>query len=225
MNMYNDEQSILISKRLKELRESKDLTLEKLCNELNSFGVDIGIQSLKNYEVTDLYHTRFHAVDGMAIKTLHNLAAFYGVSTDYLLGLTDYKSPDENSVNICKATGLNEKAVTELCFMKHFNNKNDLETLSKILSHPLLKDILKDITQFQTEINKQHTVADFKSRTALKKALENFESENEDILQDNDYKLLQRSEYMKYSVYDIIKRFNIILDEVINQKDNINMDQ
>lgn len=214
--MYNDEQSILISKRLKELRESKKLTLENLCNELHSLGVDIGIQSLKNYEVTDPYHTRFHAVDGMAIKTLHNLAEFYGVSTDYLLGLTEYKSTDENSVNICKTTGLNEKAVMELCYMKHFSDRNDLETLSKILSHPFLKGILKDITQFQTESNKCNTAADVKSKASVKKALEKFESENENILSDNDFKLLQHSEYMMYFGYDISKRFNIILDEVIN---------
>ena len=54
---------------------------------------------------------------GMArpsLENLCNIAEFYGVSTDYLLGLTDTPSIKEDIQAVCKTTGLSEEAISYL---------------------------------------------------------------------------------------------------------------
>lgn len=50
--------------------------------------------------------------------TLVMIADHYGVSTDYLLGRTECKSPDIDTRAICKNTGLSEAAVSTLIELK-----------------------------------------------------------------------------------------------------------
>lgn len=45
------------------------------------------------------------------ILSLVKIAEHFNVSTDYLLGLTDYKTTDKATVEMCKALGLSEDAV------------------------------------------------------------------------------------------------------------------
>ena len=49
---------------------------------------------------------------------LRQIAEKCNVSTDYLLGLTDEKTLDQNIQAICKKTGLTEKAVTQIILAK-----------------------------------------------------------------------------------------------------------
>lgn len=49
---------------------------------------------------------------------LRQIAEKCNVSTDYLLGLTDEKTPDQSIQAICKKTGLTEKAVTQIILAK-----------------------------------------------------------------------------------------------------------
>lgn len=44
-------------------------------------------------------------------ETVYKIAKAYNVSTDYLLGLTDVKTTDKATVEMCKALGLTEDAV------------------------------------------------------------------------------------------------------------------
>ncbi len=109
--IFNDKNSILLSKRLKELREEKKLSHEKLCEQLQQAGVKVGLQSLKNFEVTEKRHSKFEAAKGMKVETLFNLAEFYGVSVDYLLGRAETKSIDNKVQAACEVTGLKERSV------------------------------------------------------------------------------------------------------------------
>lgn len=45
------------------------------------------------------------------ILSLVKIAEHFNVSTDYLLGLTDYKTTDKATVEMCKALGLSEDAI------------------------------------------------------------------------------------------------------------------
>ena len=67
------------NERLKELREEHNLTQTKLANELL-----IDQRSLSFYEIGK-YEPN--------IDTLKRMSIFFNVSTDYLLGLTNEKSP------------------------------------------------------------------------------------------------------------------------------------
>lgn len=109
--------SPVLAKRLKELRESRGLTLAGLSKALTEkYGIQISKESLTNYEVVDSFHSKARKNEGMSVKYLRCLADFYGVSTDYLLGLTD---PDNSTADkklrmISEYTGLSNKAISRL---------------------------------------------------------------------------------------------------------------
>lgn len=83
-------QSLILAQRLKKLRETNKLSHVELSKALKrEYNVNISKDSLINYEVTDPHHTRANKNLGMNVEFLTCLADFYGVTTDYLLGLSD----------------------------------------------------------------------------------------------------------------------------------------
>lgn len=101
------EQSFIIAKRLKELRESSGLSHEKLSKALKEqCGCSISADSLMNYEAPDEFHTKKYKNLGMKIESLLYLATFYGVSSDYILGLTDIKADNFAVRKIAELTGI-----------------------------------------------------------------------------------------------------------------------
>jgi transcriptional regulator with XRE-family HTH domain len=67
---------IILGKRLKELREEKGLTQKQLAEQLNL------------HSVTYLHYEKSQREPPLAV--LVQMAIFFEVTTDYLLGLTDY---------------------------------------------------------------------------------------------------------------------------------------
>ena len=111
-----------IAERIKELRGSKGLSREKLSNELrNQYGISISTDSLQNYEVVDKNHCRYGKLKGMKIEYLICFADYFGVSTDFILGLTDVRSQKTNIKSINQATGLDETAIKCLMTTKTFS--------------------------------------------------------------------------------------------------------
>ena len=108
----------IIGERLKQLREKKGLSLEKLADELmERYGngetkTPISLDSLKAYEVSDENHSKYGNQKGMGLKNLIMLANYYDVSLDYLLGVEEETSHDMNY--ICKETKLKENTISEL---------------------------------------------------------------------------------------------------------------
>lgn len=117
--MFPEEYNCKIgSKRLKDLRNDKKVSHLTLSKETG-----INVQSLKNYEragepektVDNVVDSqRKEAFAGMSVKNLVTLAGYFGVSTDYLLGLTNIKSPKPTVSSVCKYTGLSTEAVEQL---------------------------------------------------------------------------------------------------------------
>lgn len=66
-------------------------------------------------------------------ETLCKLADFFKVSTDYLLGRTDVKSADTTLQDICKYTGLSEKATTLLSLSKDSEFYNILPIINFLI--------------------------------------------------------------------------------------------
>ena len=71
---------LTIQEKLKDLRVERRLTLEQLAEETG-----ISKSALGKYEADD-----YKDISPFSIVTL---AKYYGVSTDYLMGLTEKKSP------------------------------------------------------------------------------------------------------------------------------------
>ena len=115
--MIKNEQSIKMGERLKALREKEGLSHDKLGKTLSEkYGIGFDKTTLMNYEVSCENHTKFGKNLGMGADRLCVLADFYGVSTDYLLGITDIPTTDMSIRAICDYTGLTEASVDFLHF-------------------------------------------------------------------------------------------------------------
>ena len=107
--------SFVMAERLKQLRESRGLSHERLSSALSAqYGINISSDSLMNYEVASEFHSKKYKNLGMRVEYLRYFADFYNVSTDYLLGLTDTQSTNEDVQQVCRITGLNEKYIYNL---------------------------------------------------------------------------------------------------------------
>ncbi len=80
--------------RLKFLRNEKGESLEKIAKQLN-----VTIQTISNYE---------NEKRDMTPDTIIKLAEYFGVSTDYLLGKSDIRNPEQinmDKVNVAFSSG------------------------------------------------------------------------------------------------------------------------
>ena len=117
-----------LASRLKNLRESKGISHEKLASILrDNYNIRMSALSLKNYELE--YNMvankkRSEAGLGMNITYLYALSDFFGVSADYLLGLSDAPTSNKDIKAICEYTGLSESAVESLRY--HKSNKDKI---------------------------------------------------------------------------------------------------
>lgn len=114
--MENDFDIRKASQRFIEIRVSGKKTQELLAEELG-----INTQTVKNYEKAGSPNTqnshgdsRTNAIAGMKIETLYKMAKFFNVSADYLLGLSDVKTPDPDVKAAAKLTGLSVDSIKHL---------------------------------------------------------------------------------------------------------------
>lgn len=96
----------VFAERFKQLRTDKGLSLQKIAQDL-----DVTAQSLSLYE---------KGQRTINIDLLKRIAEYFGVSSDYLIGLSDVAATNTELKAACDYTGLSEKAVTEIV-----KNKND----------------------------------------------------------------------------------------------------
>lgn len=99
----------VFSERLSVLMEERGMTQEKLAHEL-------GIKR----QTVSLYKNGQSTPDAAQLK---NIAVFFDVSADWLLGLSDVRSQDITIQNISKKTGLSEAAVLDLGEMMQSQKK------------------------------------------------------------------------------------------------------
>lgn len=86
--------------RLKYLRTEKGENLEKVAEYLN-----VSIQTISNYE---------NEKRDMTPDTIIKLAKYFGVSTDYLLGKSDIRNPEEiKNIPHANAGGLDTNGLDE----------------------------------------------------------------------------------------------------------------
>lgn len=95
----------IFSQRLKTLREERGLTMQKLGEEIGTSGVSIG------------YYERGERVPDIHI--LAKMCQFFGVTSDYLIGLEDCRTHE--AADISARTGLTEAAVEVLEFLRELD--------------------------------------------------------------------------------------------------------
>lgn len=181
---------LTIPERLKDLRVmQKHLTLEELAEQTG-----LSKSALGKYETDD-----YKDISPFAIVTL---AEFYGVSTDYLLGLTETKNPNttlselhlsDTAIDILKSGTLNNRLICE------------------ILCHESFKRLLVDSEIFidrivDMRINDVNAMLE----VARKKALE--KTGGEDVYTRSlEVGQINEAEYFAHIIYDDLK---VILKDI-----------
>lgn len=126
--------SNIFGSRLLSLREARNITQQELAD-----AIGITRQSLSHYEMNE------RTVNA---ETIYQIAEFFGVSADYLLGLTDNMTTHTDLKAVCDYTGLDENAVKSIVNF----NKNRQEN-EKAVFNQLLTDISqKKISQYEPDI-------------------------------------------------------------------------
>lgn len=153
--MAFEDRSLEMAKRLKQLRKENRLSHEKLRTELLKYGIEISKDSLINYEVTDPFHTKAYSNNGMKVEYLRAFAAFYHVSTDYLLGLANDPTPDPTIQSVCSYTGLSGATVKTL-------HSFDVGSIQRSFITRFLDDLLEDCetTNIITKSLKEYAYAE-----------------------------------------------------------------
>ena len=128
--MTKQEQSFEMARRLKDLREERNLSHDKLkAALLEQFGITISRDSLMSYEIQTEPHSKIkngkYPNLNMGVEYLNALAQFYGVSTDYLLGLSDKPTIDPQAAGAAEYTGLSLEAIKKLHLL-HIANSHGL---------------------------------------------------------------------------------------------------
>lgn len=131
--------SFIMADRLKQLREAKKLSHEKLSKTLSGkYGIKISSDSLMNYEVSEENHSKSYKNLGMRVEYLYCLADFYGVSADWILGISDVKSPDANLRAVVEYTGMSGRSIMQL----HDLPLGLRDIADDIIAHPSFHEML-----------------------------------------------------------------------------------
>ncbi len=103
--MRNNETIAILSERLSKLIEIKK-------------DEDYRMSETKQAEEMNIPYQTFHkyvmATAECSAGNLVKIAQYYNVSTDYLLGLTDIQSNDNDIKNACEVTGLSENVINKI---------------------------------------------------------------------------------------------------------------
>lgn len=177
---------LTIQERLKDLRTERKMTLEQL-----SEATGLSRAALGKYETDD-----FKDISPFSIATL---AKFYGVSTDYLLGLTEQKNhPDTTLAEL----HLSDDAIDVLRNV-NFNKR----LLSEMLCHPNFPRMMLDAEIFvdriaDMRINDMNTVLEAVRQMLLAKQ----ETGDDLYLRTLELAQIQEEEYFGHVVAEDLNR-------------------
>lgn len=126
--------------RLKELKEQSDLTQAKIAEQLG-----ITPQAFS------------YIVNGRepSYEVLTKIASLFNVSTDWLLGVSEIKTPDADVRMVAEYTGLREKSINYLhtLISSPINSDNEFVSfLNEIFENPSFQLMLYNLYSFRTSI-------------------------------------------------------------------------
>lgn len=143
---FDIEKSFIMAERLKQLREEKGLSHEKLSKALfDQYGVKISSDSLINYEVADAGHTKAYKNQGMRVEYLRCLADFYGVSADYILGQINDPCRIPSAID---ELGLSEKAVKWLAEIQSLKRRDIIWNMNPVFENSFFQCLVYSLTDY-----------------------------------------------------------------------------
>lgn len=118
--------------RLSEIMEERGVSQEKLAKAL-------GVKR----QTVSLYKTGQSSPNA---GQLRKISEFFEISSDWLLGMSDVKSQDENLQSTCEYTGLSESALLVIRFIKLRGETITRQILSMILESENFSEVLDKFT-------------------------------------------------------------------------------
>lgn len=125
--------------RLLKLREDRNETQLDLAN-----AIGITRQSLSRYETNERTPN---------IDIIYSVAKHYNVSTDYLLGLSQVQSLDNDIQIACKVTGLSDESIKNL---KLIESNNERSMTNMIISSQFFLEFVDFITIYFNDLINKH---------------------------------------------------------------------
>lgn len=143
------------------------------------------------------------------IVILGRMADYFNVSTDYLLGRTEIKTPDLNEQSVCQLTGLSDEAVKYLRELNETEGDEANRVVSEIITYPIfhfaITDILRAIDYCQKSAS-ENELADSEKKT-VDKSIE--------LLERYGYELRKPSDIAYSYAMQAYEAFKYIIDDVI----------
>lgn len=175
--------------RLRELREANNMSCAALAEKIGVTGASLG------------YYERGERVPD--IETAQKLCGVFGVTSDYLLGLSDTPSPDIEDQAICKKLGIEGETLEALkkIFYSEFDDPTPArviafwQDLDEVLTGAEAAEIFFQTILKQTDHNDMESNFFFclkRYMLAVDNYLEVMESMDETFLQEADRSLEER---------------------------------
>ena len=139
-------------------------------------------------------------------ETLAKIAQYFGVSADWLLGLTDTHSTDVDIQSICKHTGLSECALNTLCNVDEFS----MQAVNQLFESRWFNSFARDMSLFLAERNHTDT-----NQEPDEKDLELAKN----LLKDTTHTIVSRHELSSVYIQDACESLKRILWNQISLKD------
>ena len=192
---------LTLQEKLRDLRDEKKMTLSDLSEETN-----IPLSTLQRIEGQDDVRVGYQDVAA--------LAKFYGVSTDYLFGLTDNEQHRHIEVDALK---LSDPAIETLTGEK-FNNR----LVSELIAHPDFPKLLNAIEIYiDRKIFPQMNAMNVMYKLAENSIKDNFTVKgNDEIIALLQEAIVDEDEYLRYRISE---RFNELMKSLFDahKKDSL----
>ena len=145
--LHTTEESLkAFRERLTQLRKQQSQTIEQACEYIKEkSGTKITRKTYSNW--THL-HTDSNGIQKYCAPSIDNLLAIakaYDVSTDFLLGLSDYTSLERDCIG--KETGLSDKAIKHLQRIRTSEPHETVSCIDWIMSNSFILDIAERLIQ------------------------------------------------------------------------------
>ena len=202
----------MFSNRLIELRLQKGLTIKEVAQAL---GVP--------YTTYNSYEKNTREPNS---ESLIKISDFFNVSIDYLLGRTTVKTRDKKVKTVNDVTGLSERAIEHLCFMKQFasdensvkekSTPTSLDILNDFIENPYFSNLIAEIRCYGQAKRKY-----YKDPTKFRRWDWDFDDMPEPLLDasqlihDNNLYIVDTETYIQLTESKIQQYFKIIEENII----------